>query len=368
MSPSSFGFDRIVPNLGNNPFGAPKQDSSPGGPNVPAERAVVDCAVYVDGARVPGQRNHRTALDYVRERGEGFVWIGLFEPDERQMAGIADIFGLHELVTEDATAGGQRPKLERYDDTLVLNLRTVDYREHDSVKSAKEIVATGDILIVASREFVLTVRHGDFGGLANLRSHMEERPELLALGPSAVMHAVADHIVDAYIMVADAVEVDVEELESVVFSPNENLEIEHIYLLKREALELKHTITPLGTPLRRLTQDEFDIVSPEIRHYFRDVLDHHTLVAEDVTGYDERLTSLVNAAIARAGNKQNQDMRRISAWVAIAAVPTMIAGIYGMNFDNMPDLHFRYGYYAVLAFMVAICVFLYWLFRRNKWL
>lgn len=370
MASSGFGIDRLVPGRGPGGEGSRRDTRAVQGDGRTADprRAIVDCGVYVDGTRVDGEDDYRTALDYVRESGVGFVWIGVYSPSPEQMSDIASVFGLHELVTEDATMGGQRPKLEKYEDYIVLNLRTVDYREHDSVQDAKEIVATGDILVIAAADFVMTVRHGDFGGLTDLRHTMENRPELLSLGPSSVIHAVADHIVDAYISVSDAVEVDVEELESVVFSPDESLEIEHIYLLKREVLELKHTITPLATPLRRLSFDAFDVVDPQIRHYFRDVLDHHTLVAEEVTGYDERLTSLVNAAIARAGNKQNQDMRRISSWVAIAAVPTLIAGIFGMNFDNMPELHHVYGYYAALLGMLAICVFLYWLFRRNDWL
>ncbi|WP_333617837.1 magnesium and cobalt transport protein CorA [Dietzia sp.] len=368
-SPSSsqgLGLERLVPGLGRhgNTSGGNTKPPQP----VDPRKAVVDCGVYVDGRRVEGEDDYSTALDYVRDSGKGFVWIGVHAPSQEQMRDIARCFGLHELIAEDAVMGGQRPKLERYEDLIVLNLRTVDYREHDSVQDAKEIVATGDILVICAEDFVMTVRHGDFGGLTDLRQSMESRPELLELGPSSVAHAVADHIVDAYIDVTHEVEFDVEELESAVFDPEETLEIEHIYLLKREVLELKHTVVPLSMPLRRLSFDQFDVVDEQIRHYFRDVLDHNTQVSEEVVGYDERLTSLVSAAIARAGNKQNQDMRRISAWVAIAAVPTLIAGIFGMNFDNMPELHLESGYYLALGLMLAVCVFLYFLFRRNDWL
>lgn len=362
---ANFGIDKFVGQRSSAPRRSEVDASKI---RVPAARAIVDCGVYVDGRRVQDQRDYKTALQYVRKRGKGFVWIGLFEPNQQQMEDIAGYFGLHELIVEDASIGMQRPKLETYDDALVLNLRTVDYQPHDSLRDAKEIVATGDILIVTTQEFVITVRHGNFGGLSGLRQEMESRPEFLALGPSAVTHAVADHVVDSYVKVTDSVEQDVEELESVVFDPDNNLEIEHIYLLKREVLELKHTVTPLAAPLRRLSMDHYPAINGEIRHYFRDVFDHQTVVAESVVAYDERLSSLVNAAIARAGNKQNQDMRLISAWVGIVAVPTMIAGIYGMNFDNMPELHHENGYFVTISVMIAVSVALFVLFRRNKWL
>lgn len=365
----------VTPFNGDRRRAAPPRKNSPRRPGhdpqripVPAKRAIMGCGVYVDGRRVPDQHDYKTALKYVRELGKGFVWIGIFEPDAQQMADIASYFGLHELIVEDATVGMQRPKLETYDDALVLNMRTVDYQPHDSVQDAKEIVATGDILVITARDFVMTVRHGNFGALVGLRQQMESRPEFLALGPSAVTHAVTDHVVDAYTTVTEAVEKDVEELESAVFNPTEDLEIDHIYLLKREVLELKHTVTPLALPLRRLSLDHYQAICGDIRHYFRDVYDHQTVVSEAVTAYDERLTSLVSAAIARSGNQQNQDMRRISAWVAIVAVPTMIAGIYGMNFTNMPELDTKYGYYGALGAMLGISVVLFVLFRRNKWL
>lgn len=335
---------------------------------VPARRAIVGFGVYVDGRRVPDQHDYKTALDYVRSRGKGFVWIGVFEPNRQQMDDIAAHYGIHELIVEDAALGMQRPKLESYDSALVLNMRTVDYQAHASVQDTKEIVETGDILIITGHDYVITVRHGNFGGLTGLRHQMESRPEFLALGPSAVTHAVADHVVDAYMSVTEAVESDVEELESDVFNPNEELEIDHIYLLKREVLELKHTVIPLALPLRRLAMDHYSPICSDIRHYFRDVYDHQTVVSEAVTAYDERLTSLVSAAIARSGNQQNQDMRRISAWVAIVAVPTMIAGIYGMNFNYMPELELKFGYFGALGLMVLVAVVLFVLFRRNKWL
>ena len=336
--------------------------------HVPTERAVVDCGVYVDGHRIRGRYTHAAAIREVRESGRGFVWIGLHSPDEHKMAAIAEVFGLHELIVEDAVNGGQRPKLEAYEDALVLNMSTVQYIEHESVTEASEIVSSGEVMVVLGRDFVMTIRHGDFPGLRGIRTELEQAPDRLVLGPAAVMHAVADRVVDSYEQVADEMLADVDELESVVFTPRSAVDIEQIYFLKRELLELKHNIAPLVVPLRRLSMDHLALVPREIRHYFRDVQDHHERAAADVTTLDEQLTSLVTAAVAIVGVQQNTDMRRISAWVAIAAVPTMIAGVYGMNFDNMPELHHENGYFLVVGFMVLVCVGLFLLFRRNRWL
>lgn len=342
--------------------------SPPPRSTVPTERAVVDCGVYIDGVREPGRFTHQAAIRRVRETGRGFVWIGLRTPDTHQMESLSTELGLHELVTEDATSGRQRPKLEAYDDSLVLNMSTVSYLEHESMTEVSDIVSTGEVMVVLGRDFVVTVRHGDFTGLAGIRDELERAPERLVHGPATVMHAVADHVVDSYLEVAEGLSRDVDELESMVFAPRAPVDIELIYFLKRELLELKHDIAPLALPLRRLSVEHLDLIPGEIRHYFRDVQDHHSQVAAEVTTHDERITSLVNAAVAIIGVQQNTDMRRISAWVAIAAVPTMIAGVYGMNFDHMPELRSEYGYFLVLGLMVTICVSLFLLFRKNRWL
>ena len=204
--------------------------------------------------------------------------------------------------------------------------------------------------------------------LAGIREELERAPERLLQGPAAVMHAVADRVVDSYLEAAEGMSRDVDELESGVFAPRTPVDIEQIYFLKRELLELKHNISPLVVPLRRLAGDHLGMVPSEIRHYFRDVQDHHSLVTAQVATLDEQVTSLVHAAVAIVGMRQNTDMRRISAWVAIAAVPTMIAGVYGMNFDHMPELRMEYGYFLVLGFMLTACGGLFLLFRKNSWL
>lgn len=335
---------------------------------VPAARAIVDCAVYVDGHRRPGSYTHAAALAEVRERGEGFTWVGLHAPDEHQMNSVAHAFGLHELMVEDAVHAHQRPKLEVYDDVLFLVLRTVTYVDHDSLEAASEIVETGEIMVIVGRDFVVTVRHGDHSGLAGVRAEMDANPQRLALGPTAVLHAIADHVVDSYLAVTESVERDVDQLEEDVFSPRSRVAIEQIYLLKREIVELRRSVAPLASPLHRLGQDSGLGVPKEVRRYLRDVSDHHTRVAEHVGEFDEVLSTLVEAALAKVALQQNTDMRKISAWVAIAAVPTMVAGIYGMNFDHMPELQWHLGYPVVLGLIATICIGLFATFRRNHWL
>jgi magnesium transporter len=365
-------FRALPPSLLRQPAKKPVAGLDPSSIHVPVARAMVDCGVYTDATRLPGKYTPGAARDKVRElRAEGksaFVWIGLHEPDQHQMETVAATFGLHELAVEDAVCAHQRPKLERYDNTLFLVLKTVSYVEHESVALAREIVETGEIMVFVGPDFVVTVRHGDHSGLAGVRSRMDSSPSVLALGPYAVMHAIADHVVDSYLDVTHLVEADIDAIESAVFSPNTQTDIESIYLLKREVVELRHSVNPLTTALQRLQSDHNDLMAKEVRRYIRDVHDHNSQVADQITGFDEMLSSLVQAALGKVGMEQNVDMRKISAWVAIAAVPTMIAGIYGMNFENMPELHWHYAYFCVLALMATVCTVLYRTFRRNHWL
>ncbi len=340
--------------------------------HVPVARAMVDCGVYCDGTRLPGKYTHAAALNKVREiEAEGrnaFVWIGLHGPDEHQMQAVADVFCLHPLAVEDAVHAHQRPKLERYDTMLFLVLKTVKYVEHESMANAREIVETGEIMIFVGPDYVVTVRHGEHGGLAGVRKHLEASPANLKLGPYSVMHAIADHVVDTYLDVTDLIEKDIDAMEEDIFSPLAQTNIESIYLLKREVVELRRAISPLATDLQRIGTDHNDLINVEIRRYMRDVLDHTIKAADRVASYDELLSSLVQAAVGKVAMQQNIDMRKISAWVAIAAVPTALAGVYGMNFDYMPELHWKFGYPMVLLLIATICTLLYRTFRHNNWL
>ncbi|TDP93850.1 magnesium/cobalt transporter CorA [Labedaea rhizosphaerae] len=335
---------------------------------VPLSAYVVDCAVYVDGERLPGHWSHAQAVEEVRKRHDGFVWIGLHEPDEQQIQGVADAFGLHELAVEDAVQAHQRPKLERYDETLFMVLKTVTYVPHESPTTANEIVETGEIMAFIGRDFIVTVRHGNHSGLAHVRKELDAAPDRLRAGPAAVLHGIADHVVDRYLEVTDRIENDIDVIESRVFAPRTSISAEQIYLMKREILELRRAVMPLANPLRRLAEGYTPLVPEQVRSYFRDVDDHLTTVSERVVGYDEQLTTLVDATLAKITLQQNTDMRKITAWAAILAVPTMIAGIYGMNFEDMPELKWKFGYPFIIAVILVACVVLYRIFRRNKWL
>lgn len=351
---------------------------------VPVAEALVDCGVYVDGRRLPGNYTYATALAKVRElqqteppepregsahtHGQTFVWIGLHEPDQQQMQAVADVLDLHPLAVEDAVQAHQRPKLERYDQTLFLVLKTVNYVPHESVVLAREIVETGELMVFVGKDFVVTVRHGEHGGLADVRRRMDADPQHLRLGPVAMMHAIADDVVDHYLEVTHLVEADIDSIEEVAFSPNRKIDVEPIYLLKREVVELRRCVSPLSLPLARLQTEHKDLISKEVRRYLRDVADHHAEAADQITSYDDMLTSLVQAALARVGMQQNNDMRKMAAIAGILAVPTMIAAIYGMNFSFMPELHWTWGYPLVLGGMGSISLFLYRTFRHNRWL
>lgn len=329
---------------------------------------VVDCAIYHDGKRVEGNWTHAEAINAVRERGLGFVWIGLHEPDEQQITGVAETFGLHELAVEDAVHAHQRPKLERYDNTLFMVLKTVRYVANETASANSEIVESGEVMAFVGRDFVVTVRHGKHAGLAKVRSQLEADAEHLALGPSAVLHGIADHVVDSYLEVTEAIQDDIDDIEAEVFAPRTKIDAEQIYLMKREVMELRRAVMPLAKPLQRLAAGYTPMVPEEVRSYFRNVDDHLTTVSERVGSFDELLTTLVDATLAKITLQQNTDMRKISAWVAIISTPTMIAGIYGMNFDLMPETDWAFGYPVTLLVMLLACIGLFKIFRRNKWL
>src|SRR6478672_8095745 len=329
--------------------------------------AIVDCAAYIDGERMPACHDPILAIERVRAEGRGFVWIGLHEPDTDEMTVVADLFGLHELAVEDAVHAYQRPKMDRYDNSLFLVLKTVCYVEHTR-GSAIEIVQNGEIMMFLGADFIVTVRHGEHSQLKGVRAALESDPEQLAIGPAAVMHAISDRIVDEYLSVVEAVEDDIDEMENSVFTTDKPVDIEQIYLLKREILGLRRAVAPLLPAMRSLSGTSTELLPTQIREYVRDVEDHLAVVADRVSTFDEMLTTLVNAALAEVTTRQNEDMRKISAWAAIALVPTAIAGIYGMNFQDMPELSWTFGYPMALAVIVALCVTLYLVLRRRGWL
>lgn len=339
----------------------------------PAEKdphnALMGCSVYRDGRVVEQCDDWRHAAQIAREQ-DGFVWLGLFEPEEGELNAVAAEFDLHPLPVEDAMNTHNRPKLERYDNMLFMVLKTARYVEHDELTAESEVVRTSEVMVFIGSYFAITVRHGNFGEFSKLRNRLEnEDRELLALGPAAVLYAISDVIVDRYLDVCSEVETDLDELEESVFSPrSKRQDVDRIYQLKRELLELRRAIAPLAVPLQSLAHRPLPLVPKKIRNYFRDVEDHLTRVRETVNGLDELLTSILQAQIARLSLSENEDMRKITSWAAIFAVPTAIAGIYGMNFDFMPELHWRFGYPLVIAVIVVICLLLYRGFKRSGWL
>jgi magnesium transporter len=329
---------------------------------------IIDCAVYKDGKRQPGE----LALDEAYEAGcaeNSFVWIGLYEPDEAEFDSVRREFNLHELAVEDAIIAHERPKLEVYDDTLFVVLKTARY------VGETETVEFGEIMLFIGPQFVVGVRHKPASALGDVRKQIESRPDLLRLGPATVLYAILDRVVDDYQPVIDGLDEDIKEVETEVFSHEGSNPAERIYLLKREVIEFHQAAAPLTEPLDRLALGQVPGLQSDLGQYFRDIQDHLLRVVETVSGFRELLTSVLQANLTQVALRQNEvamrqnaDMRRISAWVAIVAVPTMIAGIYGMNFEHMPELTWTFGYPLALSVMAVACVALYRAFRRNGWL
>ncbi|MDH6611213.1 magnesium transporter [Streptomyces sp. SAI-208] len=330
---------------------------------------IVDCAIYREGRRSEGPEDLSDALDQARLAG-GFVWIGLHEPTEKEFELVTKEFGLHPLAVEDALKAHQRPKLEVYDDSLFVVLKPVVYEPES------DTVSTGEVMLFLGDAFVVTVRHGVGSPLKAVRERLEREPKLLGKGPTSVLYAVADAVVDHYLEVSTELGTDLEELEAEVFSPDgggSRGTASRIYTFKRQILEFRRATVPLSMPLTRLAGvgtygGTVPFVNEKARPFFRDVNDHLARVNESVEGLDRLVSDVLSAHLAQMSVRQNDDMRKISAWAAMAAIPTMIAGIYGMNFEHMPELHWVWAYPAVIALMGVLEVLLYRTFKRRGWL
>jgi magnesium transporter len=331
--------------------------------------AVVDCGLYINGRREPGDFTPDQALREACARENAFVWLGLHEPSQDEMSAIARTYELHELAVEDAVKAEQRPKLEQFGAVQFLVLRTARYVPHGELTETSQVVETGQVMIFVGEQFVITVRHGDTTELAPVRASLDtDRPQLLEQGPWAVAYAVTDWVVDRYVEVADQVETDLDVLEESVFSRDSGSRVQQIYQMKRELVEFRRAVVPLQRPLATITSAQSRLVPKEIRRYFRDVQDHLTRTVEQVSSYDDLLNSILQARLAQVTVDQNNDMRKIAAWAGISAVWTALAGIYGMNFEHMPELGWKYSYPSLWALLVGLTVILYRWFRRNGWL
>lgn len=329
----------------------------------------MDQAVYRDGRRLPcGDLSDE--LDLLHDQGTGFLWIGLKDPTQDEFDLVKDELGLHPLAVEDAVTGNQRPKIEYYDNGhLFVAMKTLSYVE------ATSDVETGEVMLFIGERFALTVRRGEPAPLAPVRAALEHAPHLMEHGPIAVLYSVMDAVVDNYTRIDDELTDDLDRIERDVFSADRETNVQEIYSLKREVLETRRAAQPLVEPLTRLLRGSR--LPSDAVPFFRDISDNLLRVVDHVESYDRLLTDVLNAHLAQVSVQQNNDMRKISAWVAIAAFPTMVAGIYGMNFQRMPELtasfdvggtEYYYGYFVVLAVIVVGCALLYRAFKRSGWL
>jgi magnesium transporter len=336
---------------------------------------IVDSAIYVDGKRTAEPPSLRETYEACRQR-RGLAWIGLYRPTEEEFASVAKEFGLHELAVEDAIKAHQRPKLERYGDTLFVVLRAARYIDES------ETVEFGEIHVFVGTDFVVTVRHGEAPHLREVRRQMEGQPDLLRRGPEAILYPIMDRVVDDYEPVVAGLQNDIDEIETEVFSGNAGVS-RRIYELSREVIEFQRAVQPLPGMLSALIADFEDYgVDPELQRYLRDVQDHAIRVTEQVAGFRELLQNILSVNLAVVGLQQNEEVKalseaaieqndqvkRISAWAAILFAPTLVGTVYGMNFEYMPELNWTLGYPFALMLMLAVSVSLYVVFKRRGWL
>jgi magnesium transporter len=325
---------------------------------------VVDCAIYRDGKRI--EAKDLDELYEASRNGSGIAWLGLSEPSKGEIAAVAREFDLHELAVEDAIHAHQRPKLERYGDALFLVLKSARYIDDT------ETVEFGEIHVFAGPTFVLTIRHGEASELGRVRKALESRPHLLRRGPMSVVHAIVDRVVDDYVPVVNGIENDIDEIETEVFGGESRDVSRRIYELTREVIEFRRATQPLPEVLARLIGESGD---EEEKRYLRDVQDHTIRVYERADAFHELLRNILSVnltletkALSEAGNRQNEEVKKISAWAAILFAPTIVGTIYGMNFEHMPELGWRLGYPIALALMLAVSVSLFLLFKRRRWI
>ena len=322
---------------------------------------IVDSALYQNGIRVKDSGDISDFVDEARRDG-GFVWVGLSSPTREEFDHVVGELNFHPLAVEDAVHAKQRPKIEEYGGLTFFVLKTVFYNE------SRSEITTGELMCFVDPHFIVIVRHGEGSPLATVRQEIEARADFLTQGPFAVLHAVADRVIDGYITIATELENDVIELENKVFGGTRQTFSQEIYFLKREIIEYRHAIEPLVIPLQKLVSETYQPTPNLLKPFFRDTLDHLQRACEHASGMDSLLSSALQADLAHIQVRQNEDVRRISAWVALAAGPTMIAGIYGMNFDFMPELRWKFSYPLLLVGITSLSAFLFYKFRKSEWL
>lgn len=321
---------------------------------------VVNCAAYTEGRRVANVEL-QDVHQMLKETNQ-FVWIGLHEPSEEVLREVQEQFGLHDLAVEDARNAHQRPKVELYGDSVFIVLRTVQMNKDHHIEF-------GETHFFVGENFIVTIRHGSSVSYTNVRARCESTPHLLSKGQGFVLYAVMDFIVDQYFPVIHELEQDLQTVEDKVFKEKPSrTTTEHIYQLKRELLEVKRITSPLVDICNRLMRFEIKCISEETRPYFRDVYDHAIRINEVVDNTRELLNTALEANFSLISISQSDVSKKFAGWAAIIAVPTMVAGFYGMNFKFMPELDWRYGYPSVVVFTISACVIVYYFFRRSGWL
>lgn len=363
-------------------FPTTKDDAASKSADDPLDEIVDHCWLFIDGVRMPGEVKHTQALEMFHDRlGEpereqkplnDFIWLSLNAPNADHMYAVAEAFDVHDLIVEDIVSAHQRPKVERYDNQLFMVLKSVKYSDFDhrqeSVQQSRQVIEIGEVQMVLGAHFIITIRHNTELPDIPARLALPEGESAAKQGPMGLAWAFADALVDDYRKAANELSDDVDLLEEEVFTPQSDLNVDQIYLLKREILEMGHAINPLESALNALIAHFEKIRVDDLLSYFRDVLDHELVAKDSVSSSNERLTALIDAAVAKISLQQNADMRAISAYVGMAAVPTLVAGIYGMNFQYMPELAWRYGYFIVLGIMMIIVIAMWWAFKKRNWL
>jgi magnesium transporter len=336
---------------------------------------IVSNAVYIDGRKSTEPESLRETYEQIRSH-DGLAWIGLYKPTEEEFTSVAEEFGLHELAVEDAIQAHQRPKIERYGNTLFVVLRPARYLD------APEEVEFSEVHIFVGENFVVTVRHGEAPDLNLVRRRMEGESDLLSLGPEAILYAILDRVVDGYAPVVRGLENDIDEIETEVFGGNPGVS-RRIYELSREVIEFQRAVKPLTGILAGLTAgfDKYGI-DPELQRYLRDVQDHAIQIQEQVVGFRDLLQNILSVNLTlvslqqneevknltEASIDQNEEVKKISSWAAILFAPTLVGTVYGMNFDHMPELHWTLGYPVALLLMLMVSVSLYVVFKHRGWL
>ena len=324
---------------------------------------LINCVVYEKGRRL-ADIPVRDISDYVA-RPDAFVWVGLLNPTPDELATMAEEFGLHPLAVEDAQKGHQRPKIEEYGDSIFAVLKTIEKAQ----PHADEPYIVGEIAIFVGRNYVLSVRHRAQQGFAEVRARAELEPELLKHGAGIVFYLLTDAVVDRYFPIIEDLEVELEELEGGMFrGPPSRATLEALYALKQKLMTLKHAVDPLSEAVGKLVGGRVPPLCAGMQEYFRDVYDHLNRIDGAIEGIFEMLHTATQVNLSLIDLAYNEDMKKLAAWAAMIAMPTLIAGIYGMNFHAMPELGWTFGYPFALGLMAAVDLTLYSLFKRSGWL